>query len=175
MSDYPHAKSDAAKMLADGLKTAASKRGLSLREIGRRLGYRQPVALSHWATGRTPIPIDRAVDIAGSVGLPRKQFLLAVLEQRHSDVDWSIVTTPGDEFAVQLEDLAGEPLSALNADQRAIMREVVRDPNPARRWLSVAEIPVIDAVRELRPLVRTEGLSSRDKKALRQALNAVEK
>jgi transcriptional regulator with XRE-family HTH domain len=175
MSDYPHAKSDAAKMLADGLKTAASERGLSLREIGRRLGYRQPVALSHWATGRTPIPIDRAVEIAGAVGLPRKQFLLAVLEQRHSDVDWSIVTTPGDEFAVQLEDLAGGPSSALNTDQRAIMREVVRDPSPARRWLSVAEIPVIDAVRELRPLVRTEGLSSGDKKALREALHAGEK
>jgi hypothetical protein len=175
MTDYPHANTDAAQMLANGLNAASSERGLSLREIGRRLGYSQPVALSHWATGRTPIPIDRAVELAREVGLPKKQFLLAVLQQRHSDVDWSIITIPGDEFAVELEDLAGEPLSALSADQRAIMREVVCDPNPARRWLSIAEIPVIDTIRELRPLARTEGLTPRDKKALREALHAVEK
>jgi hypothetical protein len=175
MTNYPHAKSDAAKMLATGLKAAASGRGLSLREIGRRLGYSQPVVLSHWATGRTPIPIDRAVEIAREVGLPKKQFLLAVLEQRHRDVDWSIVTTAGDEFAIELEDLAGEPLSALNPDQRAVMREIVCDSNPTRRWLSLAEIPVIDTIREVRPLVRTEGLSPRDKRALREALHAAEK
>jgi hypothetical protein len=175
MTDYPYAKTEAAKMLTNGLATAASGRRLSLREIGRRLGYSQAVVLSHWATGRTPIPIDRAVEIAREVGLPKKQFLLAVLEQRHGDVDWSIITTPSDEFVSELEDLAGEPLTALNADQRAVMREIVRDRRPTRRWLSLTEIPVIDTIRELRPLVRTEGLSSRDKKALREALHAAEK
>jgi hypothetical protein len=174
MNDYPYASSKAAQMLANGLHRAAAERKLSLRQIGKRLGYSQAVVLSHWATGRTPIPIDRATDIAAKVGLPKKQFLLAVLEQRHGEVDWSIITTPGDEFAVELEDLAGEPLSELNADQRAVMREVVCDPNPARRWLSLAEMPAIDALRALRPLLRTEGLSSRDKKALREALQVPE-
>jgi hypothetical protein len=171
MTDYPYAASQAAQMLADGLRRAAADRSLSVRQIGKRLGYSQAVVLSHWATGRTPIPIDRAIDIAREVGLPKKQFLLSVLKQRHEGVDWSLITSPGDEFVVELEDLASRPLSALNADQRQVMRETVCDANPVRRWLSAAEIPVMELIRDLRPLVRSQGLSSRDRKALKQALN----
>lgn len=159
-------------MLADGLRRASADRDLSLRQIGKRLGYSQAVVLSHWATGRAPIPIDRAIDIAREVGLPQKQFLLAVLEQRHTDVDWSLITSPGDEFVVELEALARRPLAALNADQQQVMREVACDPSPGRRWLTPAEIPVIETLRERRPLLRTEGLSPHDKRALREALPA---
>lgn len=172
MSDYPYASSRAAQMLAEGLRRASADRGLSVRQIGKRLGYSQAVVLSHWATGRAPIPIDRAVDIAREVGLPKKQFLFSVLEQRHQEVDWSLITSPGDEFVLELEGLAGTPLSALDPDQRQVMREVVCDPRPARRWLSPAEIPAVEMLRELRPLIRSEGLSPADKKALRQALHS---
>lgn len=172
MTDYPYASSQAAQMLAEGLRRAAADRSLSVRQIGKRMGYSQAVVLSHWATGRTPIPIDRAIDVAREVGLPKKQFLLSVLEQRHKDVDWSLITSPGDEFVVELEDLAGRPLSALNADQQHVLRETVCDPNPARRWLSAAEIPIMELIRERRPLVRSEGLSPRDRKTLKQALKS---
>jgi hypothetical protein len=156
-------------MLADGIR-AASAGGLSVRQLGKRLRYRQAVVLSHMANGRVPIPLDRALDIAREVGLPAKEFLLAVLEQRHSQVDWSLITAPGDHFIEELESLAGKPLSAVNAEQRHVMREVVCDPRPARRWLSLAELPAIEVLRERRPHVRTEGLNAEDKESLRRAL-----
>ena len=166
MSDFPYASTEAAQMLANGLR-AASVEGLSVRQIGKRLGYSQAVVLSHMANGRVPIPLDRTLDIAREVGLPAKQFLLSVLEQRHSQVDWSLITAAGDHFVDELESLARKPLSALNAEQRQVMREVVGDTHPAHRWLSLAELPAIEVLREVRPYVRTEGLNAEDKRTLR--------
>ena len=172
MTDFPYAATQAARMLTEGLRTASLERGLSLRQIGKKLGYSQAVVLSHMAKGRVPIPLDRALDIAREVGMPAKQFLLAVLEQRHSQVDWGLITAAGDHFVDELESLAKKPLSALNAEQRHIMREVVCDPHPARRWLSLAELPTIEVLRKLRPAIRTEGLDAEDKEALRHSLGS---
>ena len=66
MSEHQYASTSAAQMLAHGLRSASQERGTSLREIGRRLKYKQPVVLSHMATGRVPIPLDRAAAIARS-------------------------------------------------------------------------------------------------------------
>ena len=154
-------------MLDNGLKTAAVERKLSLREIGRRLGYSQPVVLSHMASGRVPIPIDRATDIAREVGLNAKQFLEAVLEQRHPDTDWGLITVPSSALCGELERLAGKSLDALDAGYQRILKEAVEERDPEARWLAVAEVPVIQLVRELFPAVSTEGLSAGDRDFLR--------
>ena len=169
----PYAESEAAMLLAGAIAERARER-ISLRELGRRLEYKQPVVLSHMATGRVPVPIDRAIEIARTVGLSPRKFLQSVLEQRHPDVDWSILIEATEAFAAELETIAGKPLDELPSDLKGVLREAVIDPQPLRRWLSAAEIPVIDLVRELRPHVPTEGLSSRDKKAVREALLSVE-
>jgi hypothetical protein len=156
--DYDYKDTRAAQMLAEGLRRASSERGISVRQLGKRLNYKQAVVLSHWATGRVPIPIDRAVEVAHEVGLPEREFLLAVLEQRHGEVDWNLITGFKDDLVEDLEDIAGKPLSTLSPAHQSIMKEVVAEASPQRRWLTVNEVPVMQAIREQVPYVRSDGL-----------------
>jgi len=157
-------------MLLAGAISDRARERVSLRELGRRLEYKQPVVLSHMATGRVPIPIDRAIDIARVVGIPARRFLLAVLEQRHPGIDWSMLEESPGGFAAELETIAAKPLDELPADTRSVLREAVIDPQSSRRWLTTAELPVMKLLRQLRPTMQEEGLSSDDKEALRRAL-----
>jgi hypothetical protein len=159
--DYDYKDTRAAQMLAEGLRRASSERGLSVRQLGKKLNYKQAVVLSHWATGRVPIPIDRAAEVAREVGLPEREFLIAVLEQRHKDVNWGLITDFNDDLVEDLEAIAGKPLSALSPDHQQVMKEVVAEVQPRRRWLTLSEVPVMDAIREQAPYVRSDGLPRR--------------
>nr|WP_166175711.1 helix-turn-helix transcriptional regulator [Altererythrobacter segetis] len=86
--DYPLANSEATRMLAAGLEHAAEDKGWSQRTIAKMLNYRASVVLSHMALGRVPIPIDRALQFARLLGMDTAKFLLAVLEQRHPEIDF---------------------------------------------------------------------------------------
>jgi hypothetical protein len=156
--EYNYKDTRAAQMLAEGLRRASSERGLSVRQLGKKLHYKQAVVLSHWATGRVPIPIDRAVEVAREVGLPEREFLLAVLEQRHAEVDWKLITGFNDDLIEDLEDIAGKPLATLSPEHQQVMKEVVAEVRPARRWLTVNEVPVMEAIREQLPFVRSDGM-----------------
>jgi hypothetical protein len=169
MSDYPYAASEAAQMLARGLKSASQEQGISLREIGRRLRYKQPVVLSHMAAGRVPIPLDKAPAIAAEVGLSQASFLLAVLRQRHPNIDWQLITGAADPFASELERTAGKPLRSLSSPHQRVLRDVVRDSAPEERWLSIPEIAAMKFLRELFPNLLTSGLAEDDRDALRLA------
>jgi transcriptional regulator with XRE-family HTH domain len=169
MAQHRYANTAAATILADGLRSAAQERGLSLREIGRRLGYRQPVVLSHMASGRVPVPIDRATDIAQQVGISPDHFLEAVLSQHHPEVEWGLITGKPGHFLQGLEKAAGKPLVALSAGHHRILREVVKDTKPEERWLSMPEIAAVRLLRELFPRMPTSGLSEDDRDALRLA------
>jgi len=164
---FTYASTAAARMLHKGLQTAAVERKLSLREIGRRLGYSQPVVLSHMASGRVPIPIARATDIASEVGLNGKRFLEAVLEQRHPDIDWGLITAPSRTLCVELERLARKPLDELKAGHQRVLKEAVEEQDPEARWISVAEVSAMQLLRELFPAVSTGGLSATDRNFLR--------
>jgi hypothetical protein len=169
MTKYPHAETAAAKMLAQGLRTAAAERKLSLREIGRRLGYSQPVVLSHMATGRVPIPIDRTVEIAEAVGISSDVFLEAVLEQRHPNIDWGLIKGQSNPNLTDLARAIGKPLRNLGAGQLQVIRELVEDRTPEERWISIPEIAAVKLLRELFPNLMTRGLSEDDREALRVA------
>lgn len=167
------ADSPAARMLAEGLSRASRERGLSMRQIGAMLGYKQAVVLSHMTTGRVPIPIDRAEDIAEVLELDPGLFLEAVVKQRHPKVAWQLVGAhreSGDEVTHELAVSFGRPLRELNDEQRAVMREVAAEPRPRRRWLSVHELTVMELVRELRPSVGSDGVSSSDLTKVGEAL-----
>jgi hypothetical protein len=166
MGDYEYAETLAAKMLSEGLRTAAAERGLSVRQIGKLLEYKQAVVLSHMANGRVPIPIDRALDIAREVGLPGKQFLEAVLRQRHPDVDWRLITATDEPFVEELETIANKPLGDLSADHQRVLRDAVRDPDPQARWLSVPEIAAVQLLRRIFPNMHREGLSAEERHLL---------
>jgi len=168
--EYEYKTTRAAQMLSDGLRRASSERGLSVRQLGKKLNYRQAVVLSHWATGRVPIPIDRAVEVAREVGLPEREFLLAVLEQRHEQVDWNLITSFNDDLVEDLEAIAGKPLSTLSPEHQQVMKEVVAEARPRRRWLTVNEVPVMEAIREQVPYVRSDGIPRRMIELLTNAL-----
>lgn len=171
MPEHKFASTTAAQMLAHGLRSASQERGVSLREIGRRLSYKQPVVLSHMATGRVQIPLERAAAIATEVELPVGPFLMAVLEQRHPEVAWEMMTGRADPFATELERTAGRALSKLSAAHHKVLRDVVRDSHPEERWLSISEIAAVTCLRELFPALSTDGLSDADYDAIRLAAN----
>lgn len=159
--EYEYKDTQAAQMLSEGLRRASADRKLSVRQLGKKLGYKQAVVLSHWATGRVPIPIDRAVEVAREVGLPQREFLLAVLKQRHKEVDWGLITGFNDDLVEDLGAIAGRPISALSPEHQQVMKEVVAEAQPQRRWLTLSELPVMEAIREQVPYVRSDGLPRR--------------
>ena len=171
-NDYPLADTAAARMLSEGLARAKDENGLSVRQIGKLMNYKTAVVLSHMATGRVPIPIDRAMQMADLLKLDSKSFLLAVLRQRHPEVDWGIVIGSGrSAAAMELEAVLGARLKDLSQEQRAVMREVAAEPRPRRRWLSVHELHAVEVLREMRPSVSSNGLSAADTEVLRERLS----
>lgn len=175
--DFEYADTRAAMMLAGGLHRKTLEEGISLRALGRQLGYKQAVVLSHMASGRMPIPIDRVPDLARVVGLRERDFLKAVLEQRHPDIEWGQLQTASDreglaatELIQNIEMLAQRPVNELFPGQTKVMREAAADPMAARRWLSVHEVSAIELLRELRPDIANNGLSGSDRAAIRTAL-----
>ena len=150
---YQWADTVAARMLLSAIERAKEQRGLSVRQAAKLLGYKQAVVLSHMASGRAPIPIDRAEEIARVFEVSPSQFLSAVLEQRHPEVNWKLISDSAlssdeNNLADELEIILDAPLSALNAEQRRILREVVAEPRPSRRWLSVHELSIVERQRK---------------------------
>jgi hypothetical protein len=172
----PFVDTAAARMLAAGLKRASDEQAMSLRQLAKILNYKQAVVLSHMSSGRVPIPIDRAEDIAGVLGLNKSAFLRAVLKQRHPDVDWSLLSdlgeSPGGDssLAEEFKVILGTSLSSLNASQRRVMREVVNDMRPDRRWLTIHELPIVEMIRGWRPKIREEGLTADDRSVVAEFL-----
>ena len=175
-SDFPHSDSPAARMLAEGLDRAKEARGLSLRQIGKQMNYKSSVVLSHMASGRVPIPIDRVAELAHILELDEKSFLQAVVRHRHPDAPWHLLSgsgsSPGsNNLAQELEAALGGRLTDLTGDQRAVMREVAAERLPRRRWLSVHELHAVEILRDLFPLMRAKGVPQEQLDAL-QALCA---
>jgi len=168
--DYPLAQSDATRMLATGLERVRAETGATQRDIAMELNYRTSVVLSHMALGRVPIPIDRAQEIARVLGLDPTRFLLATLKQRHREVDFEAlfgVRVPQESaVAAELEAIAGVELDELPKGTREILRQVVSSKLPERRWLSAAELPIIEMLRRRLPTLHGEGLTPDDSRRL---------
>lgn len=172
-TDFPFEGTRAAQMLAAGLKDVADRDGSSLRAIGKQLGYKQAVVLSHMATGRVPIPVERVPMLAEALGLDQRTFSQAVLEQRYPGVAWNeLFRAPSDdnhsaEFGGLL---AGVRLQDLSEDHKAVARELVRDAWPRERWLAVPEVPLLSLIRKMRPDGARAGYSSDDLQLIEAAL-----
>lgn len=174
---HPFAGTTAARMLADAIRRKQAE-GVSLRKLAPQLGYKQATVLSHMANGRIPVPIGKATDLALAVGLPQSEFLIAVMDQREPEAHTLLAAAPMDfelpphSFADELVDIAGRPLDGLSAEQKDVMRRVVVDPNPSRRWVAEGEIPALLLLRSLRPNIGQDGLSKLDRKLLSEALKS---
>lgn len=175
--EFPLAESRAAEMLRAGLRRAKEERGKSLRRIGADLGYKQAVVLSHMASGRVPIPLDRSLAIAASVGLDRAEFVLAVIAQKAPTAAAMLVPADAaalyiDPFMQELRALAGCSLDKLSEDHKRVLREVITDRSPARRWLSLSELSTILAIREVDPEFQSRGLDPASLNALLAILDS---
>ena len=85
-TQFPFADTDAAIMFRSALERHVRRKKTSIRKLASELGYKQSTVLSHMASGRVPIPIERAIVFADHLDLARSQFLTAVMKQRHPDV-----------------------------------------------------------------------------------------
>lgn len=177
---YPYAETSAALMLRSALERVSRERRLSLRSLAKQLGYKQATVLSHMSNGRIPIPLERATDIARAVDLAPDAFLAASVAQRAPEAKkfWGFESAGDAEvaerayFVAELTELAGSALENLNDEQKRIIREVVLDPNPSRRWLSSTELGVVLMLRRVRPEFTTRGLDERDLAKLRDVLSS---
>jgi len=169
LGDYPLQGTRAQVMLEAAMKTAQAS-GRSQRDVAAQLGgYKTSVVLSHMTAGRVPIPVDRAKDMATALGMNPNAFLLAVLEQRHPDIDFKSLFNISYSSAAtvrRLEAIAGCSLDDLPAETRAMLEEVVGARSPRRRWLALPEIATMELIRELRP----EGLTADDRQMIEKAL-----
>jgi hypothetical protein len=182
---YPYATTRAARALSDALNEMSTGAQVSLRTIAGRLNYKSAVVLSHMRTGRLPIPVERAIEIAHAVGLEPEPFLALVLEQRYPDVDLTKaltgasvaplrdVATKAISLLDELKDLAGMAFEDLPAPTIGVIREVVSDPRPRRRWLGVSEARIMDIIRDERPDLSSDGVSADQAEQLRSALKRI--
>ena len=161
-------------MLAKGLRSIAEHDGVSQRQLAKSLGHKHSVMLSHWASGRVPIPVERAYELSRALKLDNRSFLLAVLHQRHPEVNWDIIEdehTPAFQFVHSLQMIAGLPIEEFELGQLRVMREAAADGKAARRWLSVHEVPLVEMIRRMRPQYAEAGLAFDDLRRIREALD----
>lgn len=159
-------------MLDEGLRRAQAA-GRSQRVVAKELGYKTSVVLSHMGSGRVPIPVDRAREIAVNLSLDGDAFVLAVLEQRYPEIDFRAlfnVSYSSNRTVAKLESIAGCSLDTLPNEALSVLEEVVAARNPRRRWLAPAELAAIDLIRSLRPDSPYGGLSDDDRQAIEKAL-----
>ena len=172
-SPFPHADTEAALALQSAISRAKIKNKTSLRTIAKLLNYKQAAVLSHMASGRVPIPVERAEEIATVLDLNPRAFIRMVLKQRYPDMPLSVKDDVTDHYAFMGElnrERSGLDLSHATPSQVRIIREVLRDDHAAERWLSPHEVFVVNSIRKLRPDVITNGLSSDDMQQIHLAL-----
>ena len=173
----PLATGPATKMLAAGLEKLREKEGLTQREVAHRLGYKTSVVVSHMATGRVPVPVERVSDIAEVLQLDPKRFLLAVLEQRFPSANirelLGIQMVSRGQVASRLELLAGADLDDLSGETRSMLDEVVTAVDPRRRWLSLEELALVELLRRRFPELKKRSLAEVELLRLEHCLGAV--
>ena len=162
-----------AQMMLDEALRRAQAAGRLQRTVAGELGYKSSVVLSHMGSGRVPIPVDRARDIAANLGMDSDAFLLAVLEQRFPESNIRAlfnISYSSDRTVAKLEAIAGCSLDDLPGETKSMLEEVVAARHPRRRWLSTAEVSIMELVRDLRPDGLVSGLSDEDRDAIAKAL-----
>lgn len=168
--DYPLAHTEATKMLAAALERTQAERDVTQRDIAKELNYKSSVVLSHMALGRVPIPIDKVNLIARTLKLDPSRLLIATLKQRHPDIAFEAlmgVRLPDESaLSAELELIAERPLDQIAEPTKQILREVAGTMHPERRWLSLAELPVMEMLRQRYPTLRTDGLPADDRRRL---------
>jgi transcriptional regulator with XRE-family HTH domain len=171
-NQFPYADSRAALVLQSALGRAKTQKKMSLRAIAKALNYRQAAVLSHMASGRIPVPVERAEEIAVALDINPSAFMKMVLKQRYPNMSLEVEQHVFDHHALLsgLDTNLPPGLNNATPSQMRIIREVLRDDHASERWLSPHEVFFVSEIRKLRPDVIADGLSSDDLKQVRLAL-----
>jgi hypothetical protein len=169
--DYPFVDTEAAQILR-GAIAAQKAQGTSLRSLAKKVGVSAAV-LSHMGNGRIGVPLDRATAIANAVELDERSFLAAAVAQRAPGAYQLLAGPSGHSFdlAAEIRMIAGKDPDDLTEEQKAVIREVVADLSPRRRWLSIAELPAVTLLRKARPELATHGLAGSEMNFLEAILS----
>ena len=169
---FPHAETDAARTLQSAINKAKVKNKTSLRTIAKTLNYRQAAVLSHMASGRIPIPVERAEKIAVALDINPSAFMKMVLKQRYPNMSLAVEQHVFEHHALLngLDTSLPPGLNNATPSQMRIIREVLRDEHASERWLSPHEVFFVSEIRRLRPDIIADGLSSDDLQQVRLAL-----
>lgn len=171
---FPFADTEATLMFRSMLDRYVQRNRTSLRKLAAMLGYKQSTVLSHMASGRVPIPIDRAAEFADHLDIPRAVFLPAVLKQRHPDIlDAVVGSSDGSTFRVDLTDIVGITNAKMTKTQQKIVQEMLRDARPEERWLTPTEVPLVNFFREASPQIFECGLTAIQRRELKEAIQAI--
>lgn len=171
---FPFADTEAAILFRTLLDQYVHRNNSSLRRLAAELGYKQSTVLSHMASGRVPIPIDRAAEFADHLNIPRATFLSAVLKQRHPDVLEAVAANVGGPNQQHyLSDSLRIQNSKMTKSQQRIVQEVLRDYCPEERWLTPAEVPLISFLRNTIPEIFEQELSAAQRHALTEAITNI--
>lgn len=171
---FPFADTEASMLFRALLDQYVHRNNSSLRKLAAELGYKQSTVLSHMASGRVPIPIERAAEFADHLNVPRATFLPAVLKQRHPDVLEAVAATVGEPYQQHhLSSSVGIQNSKMTKSQQRIVQEMLRDSYPEERWLTPAEVPLINFLRNATPEIFEHDLSAAQRRALKDAISGI--
>lgn len=156
-ASLPYAGTRAAEMLKEALARYTSQHKGGLRALAGEFGMKQATVLSHMATGRIGIPLDRVQQFAEFLDLNVEAFSLAVIEQRepamlsllHSvySVGPEEVDPPARANLIR-EIRAAEELSS---GQISLMRDIIKDPEMSVRVVTGRYRELISKIKEVRP------------------------
>jgi len=159
----PYAGTRAAAMLKEALARYTSQHKGGLRALAGVIGMNQATVLSHMATGRIGIPLDRVQQFAEVLDLNVEAFSLAVIEQREPAMLSLLqsvyrVETEGTDSA-ERAGLIREIRAAkvLSPRQISLIRDIVRDPELSTRVVTGRESELIWKIREARPMGPEDG------------------
>lgn len=173
-AQYPFADTEAAIILRSALDQYVRRNKSSLRKLATTLGYKQSTVLSHMASGRVAIPIDRAAEFADHLDIARAVFLPIVLKQRHPDVLEAVkVSAEGSEMQIGLLASVNHDSVRMTKKQQKIVQEMVRDSCPEERWLTPSEVPLVNYFRNEVPEIFEHGLNLVQLKLLKEAIQSI--
>jgi hypothetical protein len=156
VTSLTYADSRAAAMLAEGLKRYTAQHPGGLRAVAADLEIKQATVLSHMATGRIGIPLDRATELASKLEINVADFCLAVLEQRaptvYKALDDELVLLESSRLPTGLREvLAGVTSDRITDEHTQIIGEILATKRPAEKWMRPLEDDIVRVVRDIFP------------------------
>lgn len=163
-ASLPYAGTRAAEMLREALVRYTSQHRGGLRALAATFDMKQATVLSHMATGRIGIPLDRVEQFAEVLEMNVEEFSLAVIEQREPAMLGLLSRLYGHvgnrAQSGELASLIDEMRSTVDLSSRQMedIRDILRHRGTPARLVTGRASELISAIRSAQP----NGLDDRE-------------